>query len=301
MTQIVLTGISGQVGWELQRTLMGLGEVTTLGRSGAATLKVDLEDGDSLREAIRTVQPDLIVNAAAYTAVDRAEVEPDRAIAVNVEAPAILAQEAKHLGAALIHYSTDYVFDGTATRPYREEDAPNPQNTYGKTKLAGEQAIQASGVPHLILRTSWVYGLRGKNFLLTMLRLGQEREELKVVNDQVGTPTWSRVIAEITGQILTQAGKDPLPYLAERSGIYHLTGQGQTSWYGFAQQIFAQAIEPNRKLQRLLPIASSEYPTAVQRPAYSCLSNERLAQTFGLQPPRWQKALALALEQDNAV
>ena len=223
--RILLTGKNGQVGWELQRTLAPLGEVVVLDRR-----QLDLSDPDQIRERVREISPDLIVNAAAYTAVDRAEAEPEPAMAVNGTAPGLLAEEAKRIGAAIIHYSTDYVFDGAKTTPYTEEDAPNPLNVYGRTKLAGEQAVQAAGVPHLILRTSWVYGMRGKNFLLTILRLAREREELKIVDDQIGAPTWSRTIAEATAQILT-SGAWPV---SGASGIYHLTASGSTSWYGFA-------------------------------------------------------------------
>jgi dTDP-4-dehydrorhamnose reductase len=191
MTRILLTGKNGQVGWELQRTLATLGEVVTLDRQD-----LDLADPDSIRRVVREHKPNLIVNAAAYTAVDKAEEESDLAMVINGTAPGILAEEAKRLSAAIIHYSTDYVFDGSKNTPYTEEDAPNPLNVYGRTKLAGERAIQAVGAPYLILRTSWVYGMRGKNFLLTILRLARERNEIKVVNDQIGAPTWSRIIAQ---------------------------------------------------------------------------------------------------------
>ncbi|HEY9598162.1 MAG TPA: dTDP-4-dehydrorhamnose reductase [Cyanophyceae cyanobacterium] len=299
MKRILLTGITGQVGWELQRTLMTLGEVIPVGRSiSNAALQMDLAEPDSIRGIIREVQPDLIVNPAAYTAVDKAESEPELAMAINGIAPGVMAEEAKRLGAALIHYSTDYVFDGTKTTAYAEDDKPNPQNTYGTTKLAGEQAIQLVGVSHLILRTSWVYGLRGKNFLLTMLKLGQEREELRVVDDQIGSPTWSRAIAEATAQIVSQGTPDLFDFLNSKGGIYHLTASGRTSWYDFAKAIFEHS--PNRseqKLKRLTPITSDQYPTPAKRPAYSLLDCQKLSNTFKVALPEWEKALKLVFDQ----
>lgn len=293
--KILLTGVTGQVGWELQRTLMTLGEVIPVSRQ-----QMDLTQPDSIRHIIQEVKPDLIVNPAAYTAVDKAESEPELAMAINGIAPGVMAKEAKRLGAAIVHYSTDYVFDGTKTTPYTELDKPNPQNIYGKTKLAGEEAIATVGVPHLILRTSWVYGLRGKNFLLTMQKLAEEREEIKVVNDQIGAPTWSRAIAEITAQILSQAQQNVSGFLSSKGGLYHLTASGQTSWYGFAQAIFARDIHNNqRKLQRLIAITSKEYPTAAIRPAYSLLNTEKYFQTFKLVLPDWQESLKLVLNSHN--
>lgn len=300
--KILLTGITGQVGWELQRTLMTLGEVIAVGRSvSEPTLRVDLAQPDTLRQVIRAVQPDLIVNAAAYTAVDKAESEPELAMAINCFAPGVMAAEAKQLGAAIVHYSTDYVFDGTKATAYVEEDKPDPQNIYGKTKLAGEQAIQAEGVPHLILRTCWVYGPRGKNFLLTMQKLGREREELRVVDDQIGAPTDSRTIAEATAQILSQATEvDVASFISNKSGIYHLSASGQTSWHGFAKAIFEhQPQQHERRLQRLIAIPSQEYPTPAKRPAYSLLSTYKLSNTFGLTLPNWHKALDLVLDQTD--
>lgn len=297
--KILLTGVTGQVGWELQRTLSTLGEVIAAGRSaGEPVLQIDLAKPDTIRQAIRTVQPDLIVNAAAYTAVDKAESEPELAMAVNGVAPGVMAAEAKQLGAAIVHYSTDYVFDGNKTTAYVESDQPDPQNIYGKTKLAGEQALQAEGVPHLILRTCWVYGLRGKNFLLTMQRLGREREELRVVDDQIGAPTDSRTIAEATAQILSQATPNVASWLSNKSGVYHLSATGQTSWHGFAQAIFEhQPQHHERRLQRLIAIPSHEYPTPAKRPAYSLLSTHKLSNTFGLNLPNWRTALDLVLDQ----
>jgi dTDP-4-dehydrorhamnose reductase len=287
---ILLTGVNGQVGWELRRALAPLGDVV-----GLDSRALDLTDPGAIRARVREVTPRIIVNPAAYTAVDRAESEPERARAVNAVAPGILAEEAKRAGAILVHYSTDYVFDGTRDVPYREDDAPNPQNVYGATKLAGEQAIRATGATHLIFRTSWVYGLRGGNFLLTMRRLMRERPELKIVADQIGAPTWSRLIAEATAlalaQILSPArGADrPEPW-----GTYHLSNAGETSWHGFAAAIAELSDLETRPM--LTPIPSSEYPTPARRPANSRLDNGKLARVFGLRLPDWRQALKLCLD-----
>lgn len=295
--RVLLTGVTGQVGWELQRTLMTLGEVIPVGREVSSLgLRIDLSQPETIRHVIREVMPNLIINAAAYTAVDKAETEPELAMAVNGTAPGVIAEEAKLLGAGVIHYSTDYVFNGNQATPYTEQDEPDPQNVYGKTKLAGEKAIQAVGVPHFILRTSWVYGLRGKNFLLTMLRLAREREEIRVVDDQVGAPTWSRMIAESTAQILSQGKKDLINFLSNHSGIYNLTATGQTSWYGFAKVIFEyDSKRSEQKLKKLVAIPSQEYPTPAKRPAYSSLDTQKISGTFGLVLPSWQRNLELAL------
>jgi dTDP-4-dehydrorhamnose reductase len=292
--KILLTGRTGQVGFELQRTLQGLGEVIAPDRA-----QLDLADLDGLRAAIQRIRPDLIVNPAAYTAVDKAEAEPELAMRLNRDAPAIMAEEASKLGATMIHYSTDYVFDGTKPGAYLEDDATNPLSVYGKTKLAGEEAIAATGIPHLILRTSWVYGMRGKNFLLTMLRLAAERESLGVVNDQFGAPTWARTIAEATAHIVAQAvaahRSDRVAqttWWQERSGIYHLTAQGRTSWHDFTAAILAQAALEQRPT--LIPIPSSDYPTPAARPENSSLCCDRFIEKFcGL--PDWEAALALCL------
>ncbi|BAZ11074.1 dTDP-4-dehydrorhamnose reductase [Calothrix sp. NIES-4071] len=296
--KILLTGTTGQVGWELQRTLMTLGEVISIGRNASHPMQMDLAQPDSIRRIIREIKPDLIVNPAAYTAVDKAESEEELAMAINGIAPGIIAEEALKLGAAIIHYSTDYVFDGESNIPYTESNEPNPQNIYGKTKLAGEQAIQAVGAPHLILRTSWVYGLRGKNFLLTMLKLAREREEIRVVDDQIGAPTWSWMIAQITAQILSQALGNMSDFLADKGGLYHLTASGYTSWYGFAKAIFEHD-DSERTLQRLLPIMSEQYPTPAKRPSYSCLNTEKLYNTFGLFMSEWERCLELALNSNK--
>ncbi|BAZ22462.1 dTDP-4-dehydrorhamnose reductase [Kalymmatonema gypsitolerans NIES-4073] len=295
--RILLTGSTGQVGWELQRTLMTIGEVIPVGRElSSSGLFIDLSQPDTIRHVIREVQPDLIVNPAAYTAVDKAESEPELAMAVNGTAPGVIAEEAKHLGAGIVHYSTDYVFNGNHTTPYTEQDEPEPQNIYGKTKLAGEKALQAVGVPYLILRTSWVYSLRGKNFLLTMLKLAREREEIRVVADQVGAPTWSRMIAESTAQILSHGTQDLIGFLRSNSGIYNLTATGQTSWYGFAKAIFELDSKRNEhKLKKLVAIPSEQYPTPAKRPAYSSLDTQKIFSTFKLALPSWQRNLELVL------
>jgi dTDP-4-dehydrorhamnose reductase len=285
--KILLTGTSGQLGYELERSLQGIGEVVALERG-----KMDLSDLDSVRDAIRAVQPGLIVNPAAYTAVDKAESEPQLAMRINAEAPAVMAQEAARLGAALVHYSTDYVFNGSKNGPYLEGDPTAPLNVYGRSKLAGEQAIVASGVPHLIFRTSWVYGMRGKNFLLTMLRLARERDELRVVDDQHGAPTWSRTIADSTAMALAQARAGGQEWWRQHSGVYHLSSQGQTTWFGFTQAILAAA----QIDCRLIPIPSAEYPVPAARPANSVLCSDRLIADF-CNLPHWQDALRLCLGQ----
>ena len=301
--RILLIGKNGQVGWELQRTLASLGGVLAVDRQG-----MDLTDADSIRRVIRDSHPDLIVNAAAYTAVDKAESEAGLATAINGSAPGIMAEEAKRLGIALVHYSTDYVFDGAKPQPYVEDDPVNPLGVYGVSKLAGERAIQAVGIPHLIFRTSWVYGGRGKNFLLTMLRLSKERDELRVVADQIGAPTWSRMIAEMTGQVLAcvaAPNQRKGMSMSDVSGTYHLTGSGATSWFGFTQAILEnvthRAIDAARPtLPRLVPITTSDYPTPAQRPKNSHMSNAKLTSVFGLVSPAWDSQLHLCM-RDVAV
>ncbi|MEW6380557.1 MAG: dTDP-4-dehydrorhamnose reductase [bacterium] len=285
--KILLIGSGGQVGWELDRTLQVLGEVIALDYPA-----IDLTSPEQIRKTVRDIRPALIVNAAAYTAVDKAEEEPDVALAINGRAPGILAEEAKRVGAAIVHYSTDYVFDGRGSSPYTENDTPNPLNTYGRTKLEGDLAVQAAGVPHLILRVSWVYGARGKNFLLTMLKLAGEREEIRVVDDQIGSPTWCRMIAEATAQILAQGVSDLSGFLRDRGGLYHLTAAGKTSWFGFTRAILAA--DPHRnehKAVRLIPISTAEYPTKARRPAYSLLSSEAARAAFGIRLPGWESSL----------
>jgi dTDP-4-dehydrorhamnose reductase len=295
-----LTGKNGQVGAELAAFLPGLGDVAAFGRH-----ELDLSNPALLRRAIREVRPDIIVNAAAYTAVDQAEKEQTQARALNVDAPALMAEEAKRIGAALVHYSTDYVFDGSRDRPYLETDQPSPQNVYGKTKLAGEEAIRAVGVPHLILRTAWVYSTRGRNFLLTILRLATEREELRVVDDQFGAPTWCREIAKATTALLVQFTQQGQDDISKFGGTYHLTAAGKTSWFEFAEAILEQASRTPQSaawfraatsgrplvVRRVTPIATAEYETPARRPAYSVLSNIRLKQVFGLELPDWRAQL----------
>ncbi len=288
--KILLTGAQGQVGWELRRTLACLGEVVALDSDG-----MNLADPDAIRRVVREVAPRIIVNPAAHTAVDKAESEVELAHAVNALGPGVLAEEAEQLGATLVHYSTDYVFDGTGDAPWWEDDGKGPLNVYGASKLAGEQAIQAACQRHLIFRTSWVYGARGANFLLTMRRLMRERPELKIVADQIGAPTWSRMLAEATALILAQQlaptrGADrPEPW-----GIYHMTNAGATSWHGFAAAI--QALDGEESRARLLPIPSSDYPTPARRPLNSRLNNDKLARVFGVRLPDWREALSLCMQ-----
>lgn len=283
--KILITGKNGQVGWELQRAMASLGEAVAVDRS-----ILDLTNPDSIRALVREVKPQLIVNSAAHTAVDKAESEPDVAQAVNGVAPGVMAEEAKQLGATLIHYSTDYVFDGTKNGSYVEDDPACPLSVYGKTKLAGEDAIRAVGVSHLILRTSWVYGIRGKNFLLTILRLAKERDELKIVSDQIGAPTWSRMIAETTAQIVAQRVRN----LPDLTGVYNFSAAGATSWHGFADAIVQSSGLDKRP--RLLPIPSSEYPLPAPRPKNSVFSNDKLRREFGVAMPDWQLCLELAMQ-----
>jgi dTDP-4-dehydrorhamnose reductase len=304
LSRILITGTSGQLGFELMECLAGQGEVIAAGRE-----RMDLSRPDSIRRAVREIEPDLIVNAAAYTAVDQAESDPELAMAVNGIAPGILAEEAQRLGTVLIHYSTDYVFDGSKTEPYSEDDAPCPINVYGRTKLAGERAIQAVDAPHLILRTSWVYSRRGKNFLLTILRLAREREELAIVDDQIGAPTWSRALAIATGGILQQLGYGKPEFggaCKARSGIYNATAAGQTSWHGFAAAILAHAAsaQPGRfpyalnRVPVLKPIPTEQYPLPARRPRYSVLANAKLQSVFGVVAPDWKASLADCMRTD---
>jgi dTDP-4-dehydrorhamnose reductase len=292
---ILLIGSNGQVGRDLSEILPRIGEVTALDRQ-----RLDLTQPEEIRRAIRTSRPGWIVNAAAYTAVDKAESEESLARAINAEAPRVMAEEARKIGACLIHYSTDYVFDGMKTTPYVEDDPANPQNAYGRTKLEGERAIRDSGAAYLIFRTAWVYATRGRNFLLTILRLATQREELRIVRDQLGAPTLSAEIAQATASVLAKisAGHPGAASLAEASGIYHMTAGGETNWYEFASAIVERAkTAPHLDwlasatgglpiiTRRVIPIASSEYPTPARRPAYSVLSNARLSRVFSVQLP----------------
>jgi len=285
--RILLTGVNGQVGWELQRTLAPLGEVIAADRS-----RLDLSDTAGIRRSVAAIAPHLIVNPAAYTAVDKAESEPGLAHAINAAAPGELAA----CGIPLVHFSTDYVFDGRKPGAYTEADTPNPLGVYGASKLAGEEAVARAGIPHLILRTSWVYGLRGRNFLLTMQKLARERDSLSVVDDQFGAPTWSRLIAEATALVVARWLDRPDP--AASSGVYHLTCGGRTSWHGFTAAILAHLAASDAKQARLTAIPSSGYPTPAARPANSQLDCGKLADTFGVRLPDWEQALALCLEQN---
>ncbi|PWE38049.1 dTDP-4-dehydrorhamnose reductase [Pseudomonas prosekii] len=286
--KILINGQHGQVSQELQRHLSHLGELVVLGRE-----QLDLAQPEQIRQQVQRIRPDLIINAAAHTAVDQAESEPELAFAINASAPGILAEQALELGVPLIHYSTDYVFDGSKPAPYTEDDAPNPLGVYGKSKLAGEQAISAVQGQHLILRTSWVYSTHGRNFLLTMQRLLQEKPEMRIVADQIGAPTWAGTIARSTLALIErwQAGN------AGAWGTYHLTAQGETSWFGFAQAIGAALREQGKPCANLLPIPSSAYPTPAARPLNSRLDCSRLQREWGVSQADWQTALRECLAE----
>lgn len=288
--KILLLGQHGQVSQALQQSLGRHIELTVLGRE-----QLDLAKPHEIRQQVLQQRPALIINAAAHTAVDQAESEPELAFAINATAPGILAEAAAELGAPLIHYSTDYVFDGSKAAPYHEADTPNPLSVYGRSKLAGEQAIAAVGGAHLILRTSWVYSQHGKNFLLTMQRLLQERDSLNVVDDQIGAPTWAGTIAQTTAQLIERwrGGADG-PW-----GIYHLTAQGETSWFGFASAIAEHLRRQGKRVATLQPIPSSAYPTPAQRPLNSRLDCNRLQQGWQVQLPDWQSALNECLHAAN--
>ncbi len=276
--RILVTGAQGQVGHALAQLLPAHGDVIALDRTA-----LDLADPDAIVAAVRAAAPDLIVNAGAYTTVDAAEKERAAAFAVNAQAPQVLAEEARRLGALLIHYSTDYVFDGTARIPYGEDAPVAPLNVYGESKLAGEVAIAGSGALALTLRTSWVYGLRGRNFLLTIRRLAAERPELRIVADQHGTPNWAVALAQATAALVTQG----LPALKDRSGLYHFSGTGSTTWFGLAQAIVGDVARPV-----VVPITTAEFPTPARRPAYGVLDTSRFKNTFGFALPAWEQSLA---------
>lgn len=288
--KILITGQHGQVSLALQQRLQDLGELIVLGRD-----QLDLADADQIRQQVRAQRPDLIINAAAHTAVDQAESEADVAFAINAIAPGVLAEEAEALGIPLIHYSTDYVFDGNKPAPYTEADTPNPLGVYGQSKLAGEQAIAAVGGEYLILRTSWVYSNHGKNFLLTMQRLLQEKPHLRIVADQIGAPTWAGTIANSTRALIDRwlAGK------AGEWGVYHLTAQGETSWFGFAAAIAEQLRAGGTACAELEAIPSSAYPTPAKRPLNSRLDCSRLQQQWQVSQPQWQDALRECLARQH--
>lgn len=290
MKTILLTGKTGQVGWELQRALAPFGRVIALDRA-----QMNLIDPDSVRKAIREASPDIIVNAAGYTAVDKAEAEPDLAMQVNATGPGVMAEEARRIRALLVHYSTDYVFDGTSAEPYVEDDAPNPLNVYGKSKLEGERAIAATGCRHLILRASWIYSNRGTNFVLTILRLARERKELAVVDDQIGSPTWARALAESTAQLL-----DRIKRAGEEGGIYHLSASGYTSRYNLARKIIQTAQQISDETSgwaKVRPIATSEYPLPAARPLNCATSKAKMNEVFGIEVPPWTDQLDACLRE----
>jgi dTDP-4-dehydrorhamnose reductase len=290
LPRILLLGAAGQVGVELRRSFAETGEIVALGRD-----VIDLAQPEQIRAVIRSIVPDVILNAAAYTAVDRAESEPELARTINSLAPGILAEEALRTGALLVHYSTDYVFDGSKKTPWLESDTPNPVNTYGATKLEGERAIQQVGGRFLILRTSWVYGPHGKNFLFTMLRLGRERDRLNVVDDQTGAPTTSCELADATREVVTQVlNQDRRGWV----GLYHMSCGGAVSWCGFARAIFDRGVDVlDGRRPEVNPIATSEYPTPARRPRYSVLSNQKLEAQFGIRLCSWESALDRTLRQ----
>ncbi len=290
--KILITGSTGQIARELQLELAGAGKLLALGHNA-----LDLADPEQIREQVRLLRPDLIINAAAYTAVDPAESHRELAFAVNARGPQVLAEEAARLGVPLIHYSTDYVFDGRKAEPYSEADVPQPLSVYGASKLAGEQAIQAAGCEYLILRTSWVYSQHGKNFLLTMQRLLQERDALSVVSDEIGAPTWAATIARTTAEMVRKRSAGE----AGPSGLYHLTASGETSWHGFACSIAEQLRQQGRLRAEITPILSKDYPTAAQRPLNSRLNCARLQHEWGIRLPDWETALHECLAQSRQV
>ncbi|QNU14393.1 dTDP-4-dehydrorhamnose reductase [Thermomonas sp. XSG] len=289
--KLLLLGGNGQVGRELRRALPALGHVVVATRAGAeGELAADFDAPDSVGELVRRIAPDVVVNAVAHTAVDRAESEPDAAFRVNALAPAAIAQACAATGALLLHYSTDYVFDGSASRPYREDDVTAPLGVYGASKLAGEEAVRASGARHAILRTAWVYAAHGKNFLHTMLRLASERDELRVVADQIGAPTPAAWIADASARIVAHG--------VPASGTWHLVAAGETSWHGFAEAIIDEALAAGllARRPRVLPITTADYPTPARRPAYSVLDTTRLRRDFGIAAPEWRDGLHAVIE-----
>ena len=288
MTRILLIGKNGQLGWELHRTLCTLGDLTALDFP-----EVDLEAPQPLVDTIRQLQPEMIINAAAYTAVDKAEIEPERAYRINAIAPGLLAEEARKLKAIFVHYSTDYVFDGKKSSPYIETDTPNPLNHYGYTKYEGEKRIQQAGGAWVILRTSWMYSLRQGGFLMKVLEWSRQEETLRMVTDQVSNPTWARAMAEVTAQTLAK-GCD---YVRERTGLYHLAGSGYTSRLEWARLILElDPCKEEQKVKEIVPVLSADFPSAAQRPLFSALSCEKFARTFGLELPDWRAAFRLAVQ-----
>lgn len=288
--RILLIGSDGQVGWELRRTLAPVGQVIAASLAGEAGPSIDLVDAASVRKVFNDAEPDAVVNAAAYTAVDKAETEGELAQAINADALHLIAELASAARVPVVHYSTDFVFSGRTDRPYREDDAPEPMSVYGQTKLDGERALLETEVDALVLRTAWVYGVRGRNFLLTMRNLFRERTELRIVDDQIGTPTWSRMLAEVTALVLHRVFTGDLQMDRIR-GLYHVTSGGATSWYGFAEAIR----DASGSDCKLVPIPTSEYPAPARRPAYSVLDTTKFRETFGLTLPDWRQSLGLCL------
>lgn len=287
---LLITGTTGQAGRELRRALKSLGRVVAPARA-----QMDLADADSLRTAIRQISPDIIVNAAAYTAVDQAEAEPELALRINAVAPGVMAEEAKRLNALLIHYSTDYVFDGANPAPYTETDTPHPLGVYGQSKLAGEQAVVQAGCAYLILRTSWLYSAQRENFVLTVLKLAREKAELAMVTDQIGSPTWARALARSTADLLAKSGA-----IREQPGIFHLCAQGHVSRYDFASSIIATARELSRQQTgwaALRPITTADYPRPAARPLNAALSTDKIRRAFGIEMPHWQQQLRDCLRE----
>ena len=291
--RLLLIGKRGQLGWELERSLAALGEVTAL-----SSADLDLVDPKAIRETVTRAKPDVILNAAAYTDVDRAELEPELALSINGVAPGILAQAARDVGAGLIHYSTDYVFDGRKDTPYSEEDPPAPINAYGRSKLEGERAIQRAGGVHVVLRTSWLYSLRRPGFPRQVLEWSRTQPVMRVVDDQQGSPTWSRMLAEATAMLLARGDRDIVGWLGERAGVYHLAGEGRTSRFEWARAVLA--LDPRKEeqiVEQVLPARADEFPTAARRPANSSLCCDRFEETFGLRLPGWETSLRLAMEE----
>ena len=290
--RILVTGADGRVGWELRRSLGSLGQVTALDREA-----FDLTQPDRMRQVVRDLRPAVLVNAAAYTAVDRAESEPRLALDINGVAPGVMAEEMTRLGGLMVHYSTDYVFDGAGQRPWTEDDTPNPLGVYGRTKLAGEQAVATAGATHVVIRTSWVYGRRGSNFVRTVIRLALERDELRIVADQTGVPTWCRDLADWTATIVARLSPSTAASPGER-GIFHLVSAGTTTWHGLAEAVVRLAPElAHRRHVVVVPIGTEDYPLPAKRPAWSVLGCHRAERVFGIRPAHWEQALTRCLDR----
>ena len=292
MKRLLVLGGTGQVGYELQRSLSTLGEVLAPTQNDISLML----SADELEGKLTALRPDIVINAAAYTAVDQAETEKEKAYQINAVAPGLLAIYCEKQQIPLIHFSTDYVFDGSKNQPWKETDTPNPINVYGETKLAGENVIRATRAPHLILRTSWVYGARGKNFFNTMKRLAAEKSSLSIVNDQLGAPTWSRHLADAVAQLIAMAGKQGPGFWQTHSGTYHLTNAGEISWYAFAQAIFDEMQSAGHSVPEVKPISSVDYPVPAPRPAYSVLDCRLLEERFAIRLPDWRQTLSYVMQ-----